>query len=344
MQEISKPITYRIGIVGTGGIARAHGRACQELECAELRAICDISAEALNRYGDEFGVASRYLDLDEMLAAENLDIAIICTWGACHAEVGIQLANSRKVKAILCEKPFTSTATEAEQMVAAARNNGVLVSEAFKFRHHPMHLKAKELVESGAIGDVMTIRSTFTAGGGGGGPETRRPESNWRFNKAKGGGSIYDLGCYCIHHARFIFAAEPIRVFASSQPGLEVDDAAFLLLVFPDGKTALISLGWSSWGSQYAEICGNSGMLRLDKVWNNENQPVTIEHHTQHGTEFIEFEPTFQFMHQLKHLCDCLRTGQPHRISPENCVNQMRVIDAVFESMATGKAVELPNS
>jgi predicted dehydrogenase len=271
----------------------------------------------LNRYGDEFGVANRYLDLDEMLTAENLDIAIICTWGACHAEVGVQLANSRKVKAILCEKPFTSTAAEAEQMVAAAKDNGILVAEAFKFRHHPMHLKAKELVESGAIGDVMTIRSTFTAGGGGGGSETRRPESNWRFNKAKGGGSIYDLGCYCIHHARFIFDAEPIRVFASSQPGLEVDDAAFLLLVFPDGKTAQISLGWSSWGSQYAEICGNSGMLRLDKVWNNENQPVTIEHWTQQGKDVIEFEPTFQFTHQLRHLCDCLRTGQPHRISPE---------------------------
>jgi len=341
MSNKSNTRTYRVGIVGTGGISRAHGRACKELECVELCAICDISEEALNRYGDEFGVDNRYLDLDKMLTAENLDIAIICTWGAYHAEVGVQLANSRKVKAILCEKPFTSTAAEAEQMVAAARNNGVLVAEAFKFRHHPMHLKAKELVDAGVIGDVTTIRSTFTAGGGGGGPETRRPESNWRFNKAKGGGSIYDLGCYCIHHARFIFDAEPVRVFASSQPGIEVDDAAFLLLVFPDGQTAQISLGWSSWGSQYAEICGTKGMLRMDKVWNNGGQPVTLEQRTQRGTEFIEFEPTFQFTHQLRHLYDCLRTGQPHRISPESCINQMRVIDAVFESMATGKAVEL---
>jgi predicted dehydrogenase len=344
MQNKSKPVTYRVGIVGTGGIARAHGRACKELKCAELCSICDISEEALNRYGDEFGVASRYLDLDEMLTTENLDIAIICTWGAYHAEVGIQLANSRKVKAILCEKPFTSTATEAEQMVTAAWNNGVLVAEAFKFRHHPMHLLAKELVDAGAIGDVMTIRSTFTAGGGGGGPDTRRPERGWSFNKAKGGGSVYDLACYCIHHARFIFDAEPVRVFASSQPGIEVDDAAYLLLVFPDDRTAQISVGYNSWHSQYAEICGTLGMLRMDKVWNNENQPVALEQLTQHGTERIEFEPTFQFTHQLRHMCDCLRTGQPHRISPENCINQMRVIDAVFESTTTGKAVDLFSS
>ncbi|MCZ6676987.1 MAG: Gfo/Idh/MocA family oxidoreductase [Candidatus Poribacteria bacterium] len=333
--------TYRVGLVGSGGIARAHGNACKAVDCAELSAICDVSEEALNRYGEEFGVANRYLDLDEMLQTENLDIAIICNWGAYHAETGIQISKSRQVKAILCEKPFTSTAAEAEQMVAAARENGILLAEAFKFRHHPMHLKAKELVDAGAIGEVMTVRSTFCSGGGGGGPETRKPEANWRFNKAKGGGSIYDLGCYCIHHARFIFGTEPVRVFAASQPGLEVEDAAYLLLVFPNDRTAQISVGFNAAGGQYAEICGRAGMIRMDKVWNNENQPVTLEHHSQGGVESINFESTFQFAHQLRHLCDCLQTGGPHRIPPENSINQMRVIDAVFESMATGKAVEI---
>lgn len=73
---------YRVGIVGTGGIAYAHGTACAELECAELCAICDVSEAALNRCGDEFDVANRYLDLSDMLVKENLDIVIICTWGS----------------------------------------------------------------------------------------------------------------------------------------------------------------------------------------------------------------------------------------------------------------------
>ena len=67
-----------------------------------------------------------------------------------------------------------------------------------------MHLKAKELIDSGAIGEFKVLRSTFCTGGGGGGPEARKPEANWRFNKAKGGGSIYDLACYNIH-ARAIY-------------------------------------------------------------------------------------------------------------------------------------------
>ena len=83
-------MAYRVGLVGTGGIARAHGKACQQIAEAELVAICDVSAEQLARYGEEFGVAARYTELDAMLREAELDIAIICTWGAFHAETGIQ--------------------------------------------------------------------------------------------------------------------------------------------------------------------------------------------------------------------------------------------------------------
>ena len=341
MSDKSSTPVYRVGIVGTGGIAKAHGRACKELECADLSAICDISEEALHRYAEAFGVNRLYGDLDQMLTNEELDIAIIANWGAYHAETGIQIAKSRRVKAILCEKPFTSNAEEAEQFVNAANSNGVLVAEAFKFRHHPMHLRAKELIDAGEIGEVKTIRSTFCTGGKGSNLQTRRPERNWRFNKAKGGGSIYDLGCYCIHHVRFVFDAEPVTVFAIQQPGIEVDDAMYILLTFLGERTAQISVGFNSSRAQYAELCGTKGMLRLDRIWNNENSPVSIEKQTVDGSESIEFAPVFQFTNQLRHLCDCLTTGQPHRISPENSIHQMKVIDAVLESVETGDVVAI---
>jgi predicted dehydrogenase len=334
-------MAFRVGLVGTGGIARAHGNATQQIDDAILQAVCDVSEESVNSFGDQFKVSNRYTDLDQMLKSEDLDIAIICTWGAFHEKVGVQIANSGRVKAILCEKPFTSTAEEAERLVAAARKNNVLLAEAFKFRHHPMHLKAQELIDSGAIGEVMSVRSTFCTGGGGGGPETRRPEQNWRFNKAKGGGSIYDLACYNLHHARTVYKADPVRVFASQQAGLEVDDGAYILLVFPNDRTAQISVGFNSWGSQYGEINGTAGSLRLDKIWNNEGQNVKLEFRSKDHSEDFDFEPTFQFAHQLQHLCDSLSTGQPHRIPPENSINQMYVIDAVYESMNTGRSVAL---
>ena len=232
-------MSYRVGLVGTGGIARAHGSACQQIEEADLVAIYDVSKEQLASYGEEFAVQARYTDLDEMLAKENLDIVVICTWGCFHAEVGIQICNSGNVKAVLCEKPFTQTALEAESFVAAGKANGVLVAEAFKFRHHPMHLKAQEMIAAGAIGDLLNVRSTFCTNSGR--PVSdRTPESNWRFNKAKGGGSIYDLACYNIHHARAVFGEDPERVFASQELGIEADDAASIMLAFSGGRLFLL--------------------------------------------------------------------------------------------------------
>ena len=333
-------VAYRVGIVGTGGIARAHGNACKQIEEADLVAIYDVSVEQLEKFGEEFGVKARYANLDQMLDKEELDIIAICTWGCFHAEVGIQVCDSGKVKAVLCEKPFTQTASEAEAFVNAGKENCVLVTEAFKFRHHPMHLKAKEMIETGSIGDLLNVRSTFCTNAGR--PlEMRTPESNWRFNRAKGGGSIYDLACYNIHHARFVFGEEPVRVFASQELGIEADDAASIALVFSQGRTAQISVGFNSFSSQYAEISGSGGMLRLDTVWNNENRGVSIEHRSGDGVEVIEFEPCFQFALQLQHLCECLRDGTAHRIPGEHSIGQMKVLDAVKRSMEAGVAVDL---
>ena len=333
-------MAYRLGLIGTGGMARAHGRACGETGAVDLVAIHDVVPEHLESYGEEFGVEGRYTDLDQMLNEGELDIVLISTWGAFHAEVGIRVAQSQKVRAILCEKPITQSVAEAEAFAAAAAENGVVLAEAFKFRHHPMHLKAKEMVEAGAIGDLLNLRSTFCTNSGR--PlETRTPASNWRFNKAQGGGSIYDLACYNIHHARFIFEEEPLRVFASDERGIEVDDAASIVLVFSAGRTAQVSVGFNSFSSQYAEISGDSGMLRLNTIWNNENRAVTLEYHSGAGEELFEFGPLSQLVLQLEHMCECLETGRAHRISPQNSVAQMRVLDAVKESMETGEVVEV---
>ena len=332
------PRKYRVALVGTGGISRGHATACQNLERAELTAVCDISSQAIERFTQQFDVPYVYDSLDEMLEAGEYDIAVICLWGQLHAEAGIQLASSGRVKAVLCEKPFTQSAEEARAFVAACREHGVFVAEAFKFRHHPMHLKAEEIVRSGGIGEVLNIRSTFCTNVPTG---NRTPESNWRWNRTKGGGAIYDLACYNVHQARFIFDEEPETVYAVQTRGVEVDDAAYITLAFSGGRTAQLSVGFDSWASQYVEISGDAGFVRFDKAWNNENQDVELEYHSANGVETIPFAPTHQFTHQLDHLCDCLEHGHAHRITPESSIAQMRVLDAVAESMQSGKVVRL---
>jgi predicted dehydrogenase len=329
---------YRVALVGTGGISRQHSRACSLSDRAHLAAVCDVSQASLDRYREQFpDVPAAYLDLDDMLAREAIDIAIICTWGPAHVEVGERLARSERVRAILCEKPFTQTAEEAERLVAAAHDGGVTIAEAFKFRHHSMHLKARELIDAGRIGDLHTVRSTFCTGRA---QAARTPESNWRFDRRRGGGAIFDLACYNIHHARWMFAAEPVSVYASARGGIEVDDGVYIHLLFPEGRIAQITASFDTWGSQSVELMGSAGSLRTDRAWNNEDVPVWLECATRDGTERFQFDPVFQFQLQLDYLCDVLDGSAQPRIPAHDSIAQMKVIDAVCRSIASGSAVE----
>lgn len=334
-------MTFKVGIVGAGGIAHCHGRAAQEAPEAELTAICDVSEDALERFGESFGVTRRYTDLERMLQEEEIDILSVCTWGNSHADIAIRAARTGRVRAILCEKPISSTAVECADMIAAAREYGVLLAEAFKFRHHPCHIRAKELIDAGEIGKVMLIRSTFTAAVD---PGNLRPDFNWRFNRDKRGGATYDLGCYCIHHARFIVGSDPTLVHARGHYGQlsGVPESVAAQFDFPGEITAQCVFSFRYHGSQEFEVYGTDGYMRMDMAWNNEDHPVALEIRKNNGEErTIRFAPVFQFTNQLRHLCECLESGRPHRIPPENSLGNMRVIDAVHASIDSGKPVDL---
>ena len=331
---------YRVALVGTGGISRAHATACSLTDRADLVAVTDVSQDSIDRFVRQFPVERMYLELDRMLANESIDIAVICTWGVFHADLGCQLAESGRVNAILCEKPFTQMAPDAIRLVETAKRNDVLIAEAFKFRHHPMHLLEKEITESGEIGTLMSVRSTFCTSSGA--PVSdRKPALNWRWNREKGGGSIYDLACYNIHHARWIFGADPVEVFATRRPGIEVDDGAAIQLIFPDGGIAQITVGFDTWSSQESEVIGTTGSLRTDRAWNNENRPVWLDHLSRGSTHRHHFEPVHQFTLQLEHMCDVLDGNTEHRIPAQNSIGQIQVIDAIYESFDTRKAVRL---
>ena len=277
-----------------------------------------------------------------MLREEDLDILVVCTWGDSHADISIRAARTGRVKAILCEKPLSSTAAECGAMIEAAREHGVLLVEAFKFRHHPCHLKAKDLIEAGEIGEIKLIRSTFTANVD---PGYLRPDHNWRFNREKRGGAVYDLGCYCIHHARFLTGSDPIRgpcprILRPAVTGAR--GAVTAQLEFPDEITAQCAFSFRYFGSQEFEVYGTGGYMRMDMAWNNEDHPVALQIRKNDGEErTIRFAPAFQFTDQLRHLCDCLETGRPHRIPAENSLGNMRVIDAVHASIDSGQPVVL---
>jgi len=343
-------MTYRVAIIGAGENARDHGRACQHVKQTELVAVCDISEQALERFGEEFHVPERYTRLDEMLATVPLDIVIISTWGESHAAVCKAAAATRGMRAILVEKPISMTAHECEEMIAATRTNGVLLTEGFKFRYHPQHERVKQIIESGRIGQVKAVQATLAS------PLMRyAPLTNWRFNPRRGGGSIYDTASYLIHFARHVVGSEPEWAYAvgNSVRGSAAEVSAAVHLRFPGDVTAQLISSYEYGYCQSTAIAGTRGWIRMDLPFDQrsvrEVEFVTVEElpapvHVfcdNFDTETYLYSPVNQFDRQLEHLCECLSGHSSPVITPEFSLGNMRVIDAVFESMQTGQPVAI---
>jgi predicted dehydrogenase len=334
-------VAAQVAIVGAGSIARRHARACQETPAAQLAAVYDTRPEAAARLATEFGAPRHTADLDDLLACGPFDIAIIATWGDSHAALTERLAHSGQVRAILCEKPLCLTASEATTMIATTDRAGVVLSEAFKFRHHPLHLRSEAIVRDGRLGRIEHIRSTFSTATP---PAGRDPALNWRFNRLRGGGALYDLGCYCLHHARWLMQAEPEQVQAAGrwETTTGVDTTVTATMDFGAGRSAQCWISFDAVASQTVEVYGTRGWLRIAAAWNNEDQPTTLEVIDGRGQhEIIDLPPTFQFALQLQHLCACLEQGQPPRIPATDGLAQMRALDGLYAALRSGQPVAL---
>jgi xylose dehydrogenase (NAD/NADP) len=343
-------MTLRVGIVGTGTIALDHAVTCQAVPKVELTAVCDISEPALNEFGDRYGISKRYTDLSEMLKSEQLDIIIVATWGPSHAEISIAAAQSGNVRAILCEKPISMTSAECEAMINAARANDVLLIEGYKWRHDPQHVRIKELIDEDRIGQVMSVQSTFSS------PLVRFAEKdNWRYDRTRGGGSVFDTAGYIIHFARYVIDQEPNRVYATGSfiDSADADMSAAILLEFPSGATAQLTSSYQYGYCQATEVLGTKGWIRADLPFDQRSVreqefveepdlPANLEiFYDTFETETLKFEPVDQFALQLEHVCDCLESGSPPRIPPEFSLSNMRIIDAIYESIESRMPVDI---
>ena len=149
-------MTLRAGIVGCGGISRAHATAYANLDGVTLAALCDINAEALNARADEHGVSARYSDFEEMFEKEELDVVSACTHAPLHGPVAI--AAARHGINVLSEKPLSVDLETADKMLAACKEAGVRLAVSHQFRFTPLFEEAKAWIDAGWIGEFRSVR------------------------------------------------------------------------------------------------------------------------------------------------------------------------------------------
>lgn len=316
------------GILGCAGIAkRAVVPGLGESKFNEAAAIASRDADKAKRTAEELGIPVAYDSYEALLADDSIDVVYIPLPNHLHKEWTIRAAEAGKH--ILCEKPIALTAREAAEMAEAAAKAGVVLAEAFMYRHHPRYDTIKELIGSGAIGEIRGIRGAFTFNNAG-------DKANVRYRKDWGGGSIYDVGCYPISAARLLLGREPEAATAHAFFSPEHDDVDMMasgLIEFPGSVALAFDCGMWAAGRNTLEVLGTEGIIEVPSAFVTRAPGSGNFFLTSRGErKEIEVPNVNAYSAQADHLAGVIANGEPQLFSPDDAVRNMRVIDACLAS------------
>ena len=329
------PIRY--AVVGLGHIAQvavlpafAHAR-----RNSRLTALVSDDRTKLTSLAKKYRVGGTFTYDDYDACLEQVDAVYIALPNSMHAEYTIRAANAGVH--VLCEKPLAVTADECEQMIEACRVNKVKLMVAYRLHFEVINLKAVDLVRRGRIGEPKFFNSSFSM---------TVKANDIRTRKDLGGGTLYDIGIYCINAARYLFRAEPKEVMAISvntgkKALQEIDESTGALLRFEGERVAafVTSFGADDVGSY--RIVGAKGQLHVDPAYEYA-EGLAYELTVNGKTTRKQIGKRDQFAPELLYFSDCILKNRAPEPSGEEGMQDVRIIEALYESAETGKAVQIP--
>ena len=326
------PSPLRWGLLSTARINRALIPPLRKSPRNRLAAVASRSPQKAQEYACQWDIPRAHGSYEDLLADPEIDVIYNSLPNALHAEWTIRAAQAGKH--VLCEKPLALTLDEVDAIAAAAQKAGVVVAEAFMYRHHPQTLQARELLASGAIGPLQRVRGAFTF-------FLERP-GDVRWDPARGGGSLWDVGCYPVSYARTVLAAEPVEVFGWQTLAPSGVDAAFVgQLRFPGGQMAQFDCGFRSPFRAEIEIVGEGGRL----IVQNPFKPGAGEQlrliRNDGREQLIPVAGQDLYLGEVEDLADAVLLGKLPRVSLADSRANVAALLALYQSARSGQPVTL---
>lgn len=313
----------RFGLIGAGGIANAYVQAFAESQVATLVAIADVRAEAAQEVARRANCQS-FTSHEAMAEQVELDAVIICTPPVTHRDISVYFLK-RQIH-VLCEKPLSITVADAQSMQAVAEEAGVILTMASKFRCVSDVNKAKNIVESGILGEIVLFENAFTA----------RVDMSKRWNsnpQISGGGVLIDNGTHSVDIMRYFLGplAEVQVVEGKRTQGLAVEDTVRIFVKSASGVMGNIDLSWSinKELDYYIRIYGSQGTLSVG--WKESK-------YRQAGSpEWVVFGQGYDkvqaFQHQIDNFARAICGQEPLLITAEDGVASVQAIDAAYRAL-----------
>jgi len=348
----------KIGIIGTGSISEQHIEAYQNNENVELYAFCDINEERLKFMADKYKITRTFTDMNEMLSLKEIDAVSVCTWNSAHAPCTIAALNAGKH--VLCEKPMSVSQEDAQAMKEAAEKNSKLLMIGFVRRYGNDCGILKEFIESDYFGEIYYAKATYLRRNGNPG--------GWFGDKSRsGGGPLIDLGVHVIDLVRFLMGnPKPVSVYGATFKKLDdrrnikgkkqyiasrttnndicdVEDLASAMIRFDNGALLSIEASFSlniKKDEGKIELFGTKGGAKLDpelELYTEVNDymaDVKLDAETS-----LSFDGLFA--KEIDHFVSCITDKIPCKSPAQDGIEIMAILDAIYESAATGHEVVL---
>ena len=334
---MSQP-TVKWGIISTAKIGvKKVIPGIQQSEHCEVVAISSRNQSKAEEAARELGIPKAHGSYEALLADPDIDA--IYNPLPNHLHVPWTIKAMQAGKHVLCEKPIGLDAAEAQKLLNTTKKFPDLkVMEAFMYRFHPQWVKVKSLVEEGALGEVKNIHTFFSY--------YNVDPSNIRNQADIGGGGLMDIGCYCISFPRFLFGAEPQSAVGllDVDPVMKTDRIASGMLDFGNGKAALFTCSTQLMPYQRCLVVGTDGTIEVEIPCNAPPDKITrIWLTTREERKEITFPITDQYTSQADAFAKAVLEDKPVPTPLTDAVENMKVIDAIFESGSDDKWVKLQN-
>jgi len=328
----------RYAVVGLGWIAQdiILPAFLNAKENSELTALISDDPVKLKKLGEKYKVAHRYSydEYDLFLHSGAADAIFIALPNSLHREYAVRA--SQAGLHVLCEKPMALKEGECAKMMQAARASKTKLMIAYRLHFEEGNLQAIHIAQSGQLGDVRIFNSTFSMNVAGG---------NVRLSKELSGGSLYDIGIYCINAARGIFRDEPIEVAAFSAKGKDkrfngVDEMTSVLMRFPGDRLASFVCSFGAASTAAYEIIGTRGTLRVDPAFNHKG-PVKHTLTINEKKKMTTFPAHDQFAPEIVYFSNCIIKNKNPEPSGVEGQTDVAIIEAIYSSAKKGKVVTL---
>lgn len=313
----------KFALIGTGGIAQTYAQAFQQSECCELIAVADVNQTSAKAFAEPFGAKS-FADYKTLAEKTEVDAVIIATPPNTHPEIAMYFM--QKGVNVLCEKPLCLSVAEAKQMIETAETSNVVFTMATKFRYCEDVVKAKAIIVSGVLGEIVQFENAFTA--------KVDMSKRWNSNaEVSGGGVLMDNGTHSVDIIRYFLGAidEVLAVETSGTQNLSVDENVKLIAKTVSGVVATVDLTWgiNKELPNFISVYGTNGTLHVG--WRESRYKLNS---SPDWTVFGKgYDKVQAFRSKIENFRNAIVSGEELLTKPEDALASVEVIEAAYKSL-----------